>query len=330
MTRMKDFHFGANPTRKIEIWTGWGSEHSSDRYADAERSYDLFAERGEILSEVPAQISPFQAGKSRRLWKATRKVLQSDTPNYPQHEGSCVAFGAKNASEYVQCVEILSGEDEEFHPIFPPYLYGTGRVYVGKNQIPGDGSFGSWQMVACAKYGFLRSDEKDVPEYPKQRPSGITLGQKWGADDKDWKQFVPLAQPHSVDEKLRIQSVEELCRMLVAGYPCTIASDQGFTFKPDQNGIHRPRGTWYHQMCFTGVIWNSGKPFAVILNSWGDVHGRVSDPETDEELPAGSLLVEVDYRIERMVSQGECYPYSNFQGFPDRSKPLDEVEYDLF
>jgi len=319
-----DFNFNK------DVWAGWGPEQCGDRYAEADREYDLFVGSGEITEIIPASIAPYSSEKSRRLWKATRSILGKDTENYPQQEGSCVAFGAKNAGEYLQCVEILAGDREKFHNLFPPYMYGTGRVYVGGGRIPGDGSFGNWQMVACAKYGFLRSDENGVPEYPRGRPANPTLGQVWGKDDRIWKKFVDTADDHTVTDKPRLRSLEGLCRMLVAGYPCTIASDQGFTMQPDSRGLHRPSGTWYHQMTFIGCIHHNGKTYFVILNSWGDVHGEVRDPETGEVLPKGVLLVEADRSIERMVASGECYPYSNFQGFPDNSDPLDKVEYDLF
>lgn len=336
-----NFHPSQKTNRSRNIYSGWGAPNTHDRYDAAEQLYDLFLNENEISENLPQSLPPYQSGKSRRLWHYTRKVLGKDTPHYAQHEGSCVAFGAKNAGEYRQCAEIATGEKEEFHPLFPPYLYGTGRVYVGAKQVrdpaqflSDDGSFGNWQMVACAKYGFLRSDLEGVPEYPQGRPpsnpKANTLGRMWGKDDREWKQFVDIADDHTVPDKSRIRTPEDLCRFLVSGVPCTIASSQGFTMKPDSRGLHRPSGTWHHQMCFIGCIHYNNKTYYVILNSWGNIHGITQDPETGEQLPPGVLLVELDRAIADMISRGECYPYMDFKGFKDLSDDLDDVTYDLF
>jgi len=108
------------------------------------------------------------------LWDAVRKVLGQDTPNYAQRVGDCVSFGAKNVIEYLQCQQIALGNLQSFHPIHTPYLYGCGRK-VGEFRIRGDGSVGSWQAVACKRYGTLRAGFDGVPAY-----SG-DLARRWGS-----------------------------------------------------------------------------------------------------------------------------------------------------
>src|SRR5206468_3573422 len=44
----------------------------------------------------------------------------------------CVSFGAKNAIEYVQFFPMINGERLNWTMVFPPYLYGCGRIFIGK------------------------------------------------------------------------------------------------------------------------------------------------------------------------------------------------------
>ena len=59
------------------------------------------------------------------------------------------------------------------------------------------------------------------------------------------------------------------------------------------------------------------RPWAGLLNSWGDAHGRVTDFETGEPWPAGTLRVTRD-AVEGMLRTGECFAYSQFDGFPQQ------------
>jgi hypothetical protein len=247
------------------------------------------------------------------LYDVTRKVLGKDTENYAQEIGDCVSFGAKNAIEYVQCTEILmKGEREKFRSIFPPYLYGTGRVLVGQGQMNGtDGSSGSWMADAVIKYGTLAADEHNVPHY-----SG-SIAHKWGDSPGPPKEFIAVAKEHPVKSAALISSWEELIAAICNGYPCTVASNQGFEMEARNDGFHAPSGTWSHQMCIIGVDDEHNEPYAIVLNNWGDVHGQLKDFTTEEDLPVGVLRVK-KRTIERMIAAGETFAYSNFEGFPEQ------------
>jgi hypothetical protein len=93
----------------------------------------------------PLSLGPVRGSRRMMLHEVVRKVLGKDTENYPQEIGDCVSFGAKNAIEYLMCCErLLKGDAEKFRPVFAPYLYRTGRIYVGGGQLGnGDGSLGS-------------------------------------------------------------------------------------------------------------------------------------------------------------------------------------------
>ena len=121
---------------------GWAGKNNPEFVKE---QFDLIKNDG---SFKPLKISSSRdtKGKKLMLYEVVRKVFGKDTDNYAQEIGDCVSFGAKNAIEYLMATEkLMKGDREEWHPVFPPYLYGTGRVFVGRGQLDGsDGSLGSW------------------------------------------------------------------------------------------------------------------------------------------------------------------------------------------
>lgn len=253
------------------------------------------------------------------LYDFTRKVLGKDTRNYNQLEGSCVAFGAKNANEYLQCIEIVKGDAEEFKEMFVPYFYGAGRVFIGGGQIRGDGSLGSWQALAVVKYGGIPSELSGLPKYGP----GIAGSRDWGDKPGPSQKWVDIGKKHLIKSAAKINNWDEFTAAITNGYPCTIASSQGFTMEPDSRGFHRPSGTWHHQMTGIGVDNEHASPYAIILNSWSDVHGHLKDFKTGEPLPVGVLRVE-KATVERMIAAGETFAYSQFDGFPTQDLSRDK------
>lgn len=282
----------------------------------ANRAWKLIGES--FPQFVIAHQSQPTTGGTARLWDLVRRVLGRDTQHYRQETGDCVSFGAKNAIEYVQCAEILRGDLEEFQPVFPPYLYATGRVLVGENRLKGRaGSLGSWMAKAVVEHGVLRSNHDGVPRY-----SG-TLADRWGNGD-GFQPFLPVGRKHPIRSAARITSWDALVAAIVNGYPCTIASNAGFTMTPASDGFHQRRGTWPHQMCIVAISDDTHKPWAGLLNSWGDVHGRLVDFDSREPWPAGTLRVTRE-AIEGMLRTGECFAYSQFEGFPQQNFSWGEV-----
>jgi len=253
-----------------------------------------------------------QGDRKLMLYDVVRKVLGKDTENYPQEIGDCVSFGAKNAVEYVQCTEILmGGEPEKFKAMFPPYLYGTGRVFVGGGQINGDGSLGSWMAEAIIKFGAIPTDADGCPKY-----SG-SVARKWGNNPGPPSQFVTLGKQHPVKKAAQITSWDALVTAICNGYPCTVASNQGFEMEARSDGFHAASGSWAHQMCIIGVDDTYTTPYAIVLNNWGDVHGRLEAFDGSGELPVGVLRVKKKV-IQNMIDAGETFAYSNFDGFEEQ------------
>ena len=282
----------------------------------------------EVCGNMPVfkSLSSVNDYKDQRqmLWEFTRKVLGKDTENFPQATGDCVSFAGKNVIEYLQCVEIALNEDmEAFHPIFPPYFYGTSRIQVGKGRLGYQaGSCGSWLQEAIKRYGTLRRNEEGVPPY-----SG-GLAQQWGTRGVP-QEFIPKGQQHLIKTTALITTAEDVAASLLAGYPVAVCSNQGFAMTPDADGFHKPRGSWGHAMTIIGF---EDHPqyglYFIILNSWGDVHGQLKDFKTGENLPIGTLRVKADV-VHSMVAQQDSFSYSQFDGFPDNSDKLHKNLFNL-
>lgn len=273
-------------------------------------SFVPFAIRGQ--SQATAQ-------KMFLHWITTKAFgCKTAVPDYiPQQTGDCVSFGMKHATEVVSAVEIFQGgQREKWRPIFAPFYYGTGRIYVGHSGGWSAGSLGSWMAEAVRLYGTLFSDENGVPKY-----SG-SVADSWGAAASNgidkWKTF---ASSFPVKSMAQINSWDELVAAIANGYPCTTASDVGYAMEASSDGFFSQNDSWSHQMCFIGVdntYKNGEEPYALILNSWGeDAHGHLKDFETGDPIPGGILRVRRK-DAEKHIRAGETYAASNFVGFPEQ------------
>lgn len=247
--------------------------------------------------------------KDVRLWEFTKAVNGGEhLPNYPQQIGDCVSFGAKNAIEYLQCVQIARGPPAEFHPVYPPYLYGTGRVQIGKGRLRGDGSLGIWQAKAVQQYGVLAADHPDCPKY-----SG-SVARDWGrSGPPDWA--LTEGRQWLVKTIANVTTAEEVRDAICNGYPVTVAGVCGWRSTVERDGrlVAQGNARWNHQMCIVGYDGDepSGENYYFCLNSWGVA---AHDMPIDGSPPGGVWLTED--QLERLVRQGDSFAYSDFDGFP--------------
>jgi hypothetical protein len=308
----------------FQIHQGYSIAHAYDSGSIAGwPGEDVAKEQFYLLSSQPNQRTfvqfqlPIQGDGKMMLYACARKVLGADTKNYPQQIGDCVSFGAKNACEHLICVQAALGlAPDKFRPVFPPYLYGCGRVFIGgQHNSYEDGSVGSWQAGAVQKYGVLASDESNVPAY-----SG-NVAREWGAKGPS-DAFQTLAKVHLVKSAAQMGSWNDVVAAVTNGYPCTVASNQGFNMEPDSDGFHSARGSWAHQMSIIGVDNKYKTPYAIILNSWGDVHGHLKDFDSGEDLPVGTLRVRAE-TIERMIKQQDTFAFSHMDWFEEQKLPED-------
>ena len=285
--------------------------------------YKIYPEKDDgDTTEITCNDTPY--GFARKITNITRTPVVDHDVYCITTEGeftivvngvssyNCVSFGMKNAMEYLQCCEILMNKDaEEFKPIFPPYLYGIGRIYIGNGQLGNeDGSLGSWMADAIVKYGIVNTQEDGLPKYSGE------VAKLWGGPNgkpylDKWKS---TGQKHLVKSAAPVKNWDQLVAAICNGYPCTIASNQGFQMKPDSNGFHQASGNWGHQMCVIAIDDEYSEPYVIILNNWGDCHGELFDFNNKEKLPVGTLRVKKNVMI-NMINTGECFAISNFDGF---------------
>lgn len=261
-------------------------------------------------------------GKKTLLYDFCRKVLGKDTPNYPQEIGDCVSFGGKNATEYVSCTEVLMADKpQKWRPVFPPYYYHTSRIKVGRGAIPAyeDGSSGAWLAEAVALWGTLVADEPGVPPYSGR------LAKQWGGIEDIGSQFYDFGKKHVIHSAALIRSWDDLVAAIANGYPCTTASNVGYNMEANSDGFHRRGPAWGHQMCFIAVGFVP-EEYAIILNNWGDVHGRLKDFDDSSDLPKGVLRVR-RRDAEAHIQANETYAWSQYDGFPEQ---VDRLEKALF
>lgn len=296
---------------------GWSGEQL------AREAWDMLKGQSHFVPFKGFSSTP--AGKRKMfLWEIFRKVMGRDMSTSTQPVGNCVSEGMRTCIEHLMCSEILLDNDfEKWRPVFQPYLYGCGRVFIGGGRLGNsDGSIGAWQADAVIKYGVLPSDENGVPEYTG------SVTRQWGAGSGPPQKFVELGKKHLIKSAAMITTWDELMDALMSGHPVSVCSDAGFSMTPNSNGYHVRNTTWYHCMAFIGADETVGDGEAYLKNSWGDsVHGTlVYRDGSGEKVPTGCLRI-TRKDAEYMLKQKDSFAISAFNGFEDRSR---EIQKHLF
>lgn len=260
--------------------------------------------------------------KNVRLWDAVIQLRGEHLPNVPQEIGDCVSFGAANAVNYLQAVQIVRGlpADEELHPAYQPWIYGVSRVDVGAkhgSHFRGDGSVGAYAAEGLNQYGCLRSDYDNVPPY-----SGA-IAKEWG--DKGPPQWAKdAAKPYLVQTVAQVKSAAEVRDAICNGFPVTIASGWwGTTDIPVVNGrrVARRTQSWGHQQCLLAYDGSQkGEPLFYCLNSWGP---KAHPDPMQGEPPGGYWIRSSD--VDRICKEGDSWAFSAFDGFPAKGPNWDDL-----
>ena len=110
----------------------------------------------------------------------------------------------------------------------------------------------------------------------------------------------------------------ECVAALTAGFPVTIASNQGFANRTDESGILAPSGTWFHQMFLAAIRFKENAPPGVkavdaclVVNSWGTRWLSYAGKYPSDQ-PDGSFWAERPV-IERILAQGDSYAIGDVQ-----------------
>lgn len=260
---------------------------------DEELSRRILLDGFNIIGEA----RPSYGGQRMMLWEVARKLFGKDIFNdIGQSIGDCVSWGAKHAIEYVQMFDIANSRKvETYKSIFPPYLYGTGRVQIGGGSMWGDGSIGSWQAQAVIKYGAIAEDTEGCPKY-----SG-SVARSWGKRPGPPSQFLTEGAKHLIESIAQINSWEDALKALMNGYPITVASNVGYDMSPRNDGFNHNSTSWAHQMCLT--------PLTVIT---------YAKPKTIKDIVVGDLVVGHDNQP-HIVTETFVRPYKglliNIKGY---------------
>lgn len=241
------------------------------------------------------------------LWEAAKKALNRHIPTRDQGQvGSCVAFGAACAVEYLHAVQMANGHPATWRDVCQEVIYGGSRVEVGGGRIRGDGSVGAWAadfvnrwgVVARGTYGRI-----DLTSYSESRCREYG---RTGCPDE----LEPVARERPVRGITQVKTVAELRKAIRNGYPVTIASTVGFTTTRDADGFLQPSGTWAHQM--TCVAYRTDRPGFFIMNSWGP--NWVKGPAGPGDPPPGGFWVE-ERTVQKMLNAGDSWAFSEAVAF---------------
>lgn len=254
------------------------------------------------------QLRGTGAGKTTLLYKAWKDALGSYFPYRAQTIGDCVSHGHGHGVDLLQAVQISLGKQhEKWEETATEAIYGMARVDIGQGQLGNqDGAVGAWAAKAISTLGTV--DREVVGVYDGQR------AKLWG--NSGVPQSIHDAAPaHKVGAVSLIQKYSDLEDALANGYPVTVCSNQGFTMTRDQQGFCQPQGSWSHCMLIVGT--RVDRPGACIFQSWG-----MSSPSgpVDLDQPPNSFWADRD-TVETMLSMGDSWSLSTFNGYPDQTLP---------
>ena len=262
------------------------------------------------------------AGKRTLLYPMLYKALGGKANYVPRLQtiGDCVSHGAANAVDILRAIQTATGKGQWLAETASEVIYALSRVEIGHGQLgSGDGSVGAWAAEACRTYGTLLRQvygKYDLTKYDGNR------AKSWGMPNAGLpNDLEPAAHEHLVRSVTLVKTWEDLCDAIAAGYPVTVASNQGFTSTRDSEGFAGPSGTWGHQMVFWAADDLSPRKGALIENSWGS--NWITGPTTYDQ-PPGSFWADKSV-VEHMLAMQDSWAYSDYEGFPPKQLDLGDI-----
>ncbi len=299
---------------------GWDYDPVAIAGVKAGLKYPVFAKTP--VGEMAEADLPDYVG----LWDLATKAIKQQIPTRDQKQvGSCVAFGAVCAVEYLQVAQMVAQmliglPPPEFKSLSQEVMYGLARVQIGGGQLRGsDGAVGAWAAKAANEYGVVaraKYGSVDLTEYSESRC------RQYG-DNGPPKELLPEAKLHLVKSISPIKTTADLRRALANCYPVSVASNVGYGMRGpyvrDNDGILNPSGSWSHQMCFIGYYKHPTRGYLYcIMNSWG--REWVKGPRGQGEPPDGSFWV-TEANAQRMLNADDSWAFSNLADWA--KQPLD-------
>ena len=248
------------------------------------------------------------------LYKYLEK-LAGKFPLRTQGTGDCVSMGAALAVDILKGVQafLKNTHGSWIAETATEVLYALSRVEIGGGAFRGEaGSTGAWAAEAVKKYGTLARGvygSIDLSIYSSRRADD------WG-DRGCPDELESLTREHQVLTVTRVYTTEDVKAAITNGYPVTIASNAGFQNRRDKNGFSWPEGIWPHQMCI--IAYRTDIEGFLIQNSWGIWN---SGPKAWDQ-PEGSFWVTPEVLQERILNDGDCWSFSNFEDYPPQKLTL--------
>lgn len=251
------------------------------------------------------------------LWEFSKIATGKHIPARDQKSvGSCVAFGAITAIEYLAVIQIADRIKKglpptEFRSLSQEVMYGFARHQIGKDALrnKGDGAVGAWAAKAANEYGVVVRDKYtgyDLSEYSER------LCRQFGETGPP-SIFLPIAKEHLVKSISPIKTTDELMKALANKYPVSTASSVGFgnrgPYVRDADGILYASGSWNHQQMFCGYTTHPTKGVLFYVeNSWGSQW--ISGPTGAGDPPSGGYYV-TKATAQKMLDGGDSWAFSN-------------------
>ena len=275
--------------------------------------------RNPFFGDAAKTIIEADQDKDALLWLCHKKVTGKAWLAHDQNgTGCCVGEGFSTAVEILTAVGIIiNNEAHEYHDISASAVYALSRE-VGNYLVNNDGSTGADAAKSLMEYGCISCDE--AGDDNRTNPKHAQTAKKWGKSglSADLKR---LAAAHKIRSAARVRTPEEVRAALINGYPVPICSSVGFEpFRRNDQGLCKPGGSWPHCMCIVG--YRADRKHFLVLQSWGE-----SVPPGPKSMPVGYSADDqpncsfwIDWNTcQRIVSSGESYALSSFDGYPARN-----------
>jgi hypothetical protein len=231
---------------------------------------------------------------------------------------NCVSHGSRNARDVTRAVSLLvNGDPFSWHRrTATEPTYGA-RGHGGEGMSP----------ARASKF------ERDVGFCPREDFPGIVnlekydghIGARWGRQGGVPSGVQDLCRRNKVGTIANVRTVQDAMSALYNGYGIHSGQMAAWSSRPNSQNIH-PRSSpgWAHDMATVGYddtkeFW----PFTVFFvpNSWGRWNTPVPDwPASYPPQPPGMIVTKAeDWEV--CVRGGDCWVYSDVQGFPPRTLP---------
>jgi len=277
-------------------------------------------DKEEFLSTNPVQFyQAFTSGAGQRalLWGY---VLELDPLAYSEKQvvGDCVSHGSRNARDCTRAVSLLVKGDPAswYKRTATEPTYGA-RGHGGEGMSP----------ARASKF------ERDVGFVPRDNFPGVVdlskydgfIGDRWGKRGGVPQEVQSLCNRNKVGTITLVNTVEAARDALFNGYGIHSGQMAAWSSRPNSQNIHgRSAPGWAHDMASVGMDFSRKHwPFDVffIANSWGRWNTPVPDWPSDYPPQPPGMIVTKAEDWEVCVRGGDCWVYSDVQGFPPRELP---------